>query len=203
MANLSVMSETPERIVLGKGGLNSPGSWVGMIVFAIIACVGLGMFFEEGGGFNPIVLVIGLIIVIGLLGTITNAVRSTRVVIDANQRLATRSDDFLFMPIGRQEMAFNALREVQLNTARKLSRSMNSSLMAWQVELGGTDGSRMLVDDRGGRAEMQALAEKIGTITRRPVRDVTTATVTAAAVTAPAAQTKTARRSASPDAPYL
>ncbi len=203
MANLSVMSETPERIVLGKGGLNSPGSWVGMIVFAIVACVGLAMFLEEGGGINPIVIVIGLIIGIGLLGTITNAVRSTRVVIDANQKVATRADDFLFMPVSRQEMAFNVLKDVQLNTARKLSRSMSSSLMAWQVELGGTDGSRILVDDRGGRAEMQALAEKIGLITRRPVRDMTAATAATATIAPPVAASPNTGRRSSPDAPYL
>ncbi|MBI4673999.1 MAG: hypothetical protein HY741_20325, partial [Chloroflexi bacterium] len=49
MANLKTLSERPERIVLGKSGANGLGNLIGLFIFAVVACVGLSSFLDEGG----------------------------------------------------------------------------------------------------------------------------------------------------------
>jgi tetratricopeptide (TPR) repeat protein len=190
MASLKVLNEQPEKIVLGKGGVGGAGNLIGLIIFAIAACAGLSSFFEQGGESNPIVVIVGLIIALALLSSALSALRSTRVVIDGNQRVAARTESFLFFPVNRQEMALNLIRDVQVTTSGGAGARRQSALPVWQVQLQGTDGSTLVVNDHGTRAEMQALAQKIGAMMNRPVRDagarVKTTTATAT-TTAPSA----------------
>ena len=194
MANLGVSSQQPERIVLGKGGKGGVGSLVGLIIFAVVACAGLGALLD-GGELNPVMVVVALIVGFSLLSAVWNALYGVRVEIDGNQKIASRTESIFFFPVKREELAFNTLRDVQLNTARGATRMLNTSLPIWQVELAAADGSRLLVNDRGTRLEMQALADQVAAITRRPVRDAT-ASDSANAQDAPTP------RQTSPNAPY-
>jgi tetratricopeptide (TPR) repeat protein len=188
MASLRVLNEQPEKIVLGKGGVSGAGNLIGLLIFAIAACAGLSSFFEQGGGSNPIVVIIGLMIALALFSSVLSALRSTRVVIDGNQRVAARTELLLFFPVNRQEMALNLVRDVQVTTPGGAGARRQSALPVWQVQLQGTDGSTLVVNDHGTHADMQALAQKIGAMMNRPVRDA-------------AARVKTTATPATPTAP--
>lgn len=181
MAKLDVLSKQPERIILGKGGSKGLGNLIGLVISAIVVCVGLSSFFEDGGTSNPVVIVIGLIVAVSLLGGALSALRSARVTVDAKQRLATREDNLLFFPLRRQEMALNSIRDVQVSTPRRTAGSLRGSFPIWQVELRAADGSTLLVNERGTHAEIRALADDIGAILDRPVRDAANETAAAPA----------------------
>lgn len=171
MAKLDVLSKQPEKIVLGKGGSKGLGNLIGLLISAVVVCVGLSSFFEDGGTTNPVVIVIGLIVAVSLLGGALSALRSARVTIDAQQRLATREDSLAFFPLRRQEMALNSIRDVQVSSPRRMASRMGNSLPVWQVELRAADGTTLLVNERATYAEMRALADDVSTILDRPVRD--------------------------------
>ncbi len=166
MAALKVIKEQPERIELGKGG-GGGGALIGVVIFGAVTCIALSAILDEGGGPDPVMIVIFLVIGLAVLSSAANAISSTRVVLDANQRSATRKQTFFFIPTRRQEMAFNLIRDVQVTRAGSLTMD---SFPIWQVELHATDGSTLVVNDRGTRAEMDALAEKVGALLNRPVR---------------------------------
>ena len=170
MALLKVLNEQPDRIVLGKGGGSVIGTLIGIGVFGIVTCVALGSILDEGGALDPVMIVIFIVIGLAVLASLVNVLASTRVVLDANQRLATRTNTLLFVPTQRQEMAFNLIRDVQVTRLRGSGSFTLDALPIWQVVLSATDGSTLLVNERGTRAEMDALAQKVGTLLNRPVR---------------------------------
>jgi len=170
MANLKTLSDQPERMVLGKGGVNGLGNLIGLFIFAVVACVGLSSFLGQGGDFNPVFIIVAIVVALALLGSVLSALRSTRVVLDSRQRVATRTDTFLFLPLERREMPFNAIRDVAVTVPRGTSEQISAVLPVWQVELQAADGSTLVVNGQGARGEMQALAQKIGALLDRPVR---------------------------------
>lgn len=169
MAALKVLKEQPERIELGKGGGNG-GTLIGLVTFGGITCVALNAILNDSGGLDPVMFVIFLIIGLVVLSSLFNAISSTRVVLDANQRAATRAQTFFFIPTRRQEMAFNLIRDVSVTQPRGNAALALDSFPIWQVQLHATDGSTLVVNERGTRAEMDALAEKVGALLNRPVR---------------------------------
>lgn len=169
MASLRVLNEQPDSITLGKGGARGAGNFIGLIIFAVIACVGLSAIFGEGGQIDPVMIVIGLIVGFVLVVSLFGALRSTRVVVDRNQNIASRTNTFLGVPINRQELAFNLIRDVQVTTPTGNSPAQTKASI-WQLQLRGTDGSKLVVNDRGARGEMTALAQRVGAIVNRPVR---------------------------------
>ncbi|MBI4673589.1 MAG: tetratricopeptide repeat protein [Chloroflexi bacterium] len=171
MANLKTLSEQPERIVLGKSGANGLGNLIGLFIFAVVACVGLSSFLDEGGESISIVVIVALVIGLALLASFLNALSSTRVVIDTRQRTAERTDSFLFLPMGRREMSFNIIRDVAVTVPRKTTEQIPALFPIWQVQLQAADGSTLVVNERGTHGEMQTLARKIGAMLDRPVRD--------------------------------
>jgi tetratricopeptide (TPR) repeat protein len=170
MASLNTLQQDSSRLVLGKGGGNVIGSLIGIIVFGIVSCVGLASLAESDGEFNPVALVI--FIVIGLAGLLTlrNALSSTRVVVDSSQRIASRTDSFLFIPFRSKHIAFNQIRDVQLANPLTGGALSLDSVPAWQVSLAGSDGTSLLLNDRGTRYEMQELASQVSALVARPVR---------------------------------
>jgi tetratricopeptide (TPR) repeat protein len=171
MANLNVLSRQPEKIVLGKGGAKNFGNLIGLLIFGVVVCVGMSAFLEEGVISNPVLLVIGIIVAVAIFSSVVGALRSTRVVIDSEQRLASREDKLLLFPIRRQTMALNVIRDVQVSATRFKSGAVPLTLPFWQVDLRGVDGSTLLVNERGTHVEMRVLADEVGAILKRPVRD--------------------------------
>ena len=170
MAQLKVLTEQPERIVLGKGGANVIGALIGIGTFGIITCAALGSIFDESGELNPVMILLFLVIGLAILASVLNALSSTRVVLDANQRVATRTRTILLIPAQRQEMAFNLIRDVQVTRPPGAGAFAMDTFPIWQVQLDGTDGTALIVNERGTRAEMDALAQKVGALLNRPVR---------------------------------
>lgn len=168
MAAFKVINQQPSRLTLGKGGASSLGNLIALMVFGAIAFVGLSSFLDSGGDLNPVVLLVGVIIAIVILSNLVNALRSTRVVLDANQATATRTDNFLAFPIRRQEMAFNLIRDLQVAYAGGSQRKSDLAPL-WQLNLRGTDGSTLTVNERGTRAEMNALAQQMRPLLNRPL----------------------------------
>lgn len=155
---------------MGKGGINAFGTLAALSIFGCIAAAGLGLFLQESGDINPVVIIIALVIGLVVLSNFVSALSSTRVVLDANQRSATRTDTLFFLSTGRQEMAFNVIRDVQVTRPQNAASLTLDSSPIWQVQLQATDGSTLLVNDRGARAEMETLAQKVGALMNRPVR---------------------------------
>lgn len=170
MASLRVLEDEPSRLVLGKGGGNAIGSLIGIVIFGIVACGGLATMLGEGGEFNPVMLVI--VLVIGLVGVVSliNSIVSTRVVLDADQRVAARTDSFLFIPTGHKSLAFNAIRDVAVTSPRTPDALSFDFSPIWQVNLRAADGSTLVLNERGTRAEMDALAEQAGRLVGRPIQ---------------------------------
>lgn len=171
MAALRVIQEQPDRIVLGKGGGSAIGSLIGLGVFGVVTAIALSAILEEGGEFNPVMIVVFFVIGLAVLGGLVNTVSGTTVVLNGNQRTATRTRTLFFFPISRQEMSFNLIREVEVTRAQTGTAAFTlDALPIWQVELKATDGSSLLVNERGSRAEMDALAARVGGVLNRPVR---------------------------------
>lgn len=169
MASLKILSEQPDRLTLGRGG-GSPGTLIGVIIFGIITIVALSSLFDKGDSINPVTIIIFLIIGLAVLNSFTRSLSSTRVVLDTGQRVASRTDTLFFVPIRRRELAFNVIRDVQVTRSAGAGAFSLDSLPIWQVQLQGTDGTMLVVNDRGTRAEMDALAAKVSTLLSRPVR---------------------------------
>lgn len=161
-------------MVLGKGGGNVIGTLIGVAIFGVVACVGFGAMLGEGSELNPVMIVIFIIIGLVVLSSLANAISGTRVVLDTNQRTATRTSSFFLIPTGRQEMAFNLIRDVRVAQARgggvSAAQLALSAFPVWQVQLRATDGSTLVVNENGTRAEMDALAQNVGILLGRPVR---------------------------------
>lgn len=187
MASFKILSETPERMVLGKGGGNVVGTLIGVAVFGVVACVGLVSILDQGGELDPVMIVIFIVIGLVVLSSFANVLSSTRVVLDSNQRTATRTSTLGFIPMRRQEMAFNLIRDVRVARGghSPLAQSSLDAFPVWQVELRATDGSTLGVNERGTRGEMDALAQKVATLLGRPVRADTTVAQTAAEAPTP------------------
>lgn len=171
MAKLDILQRKPEKIVLGKGGAKGVGSLIGLLIFVGVICAGLGPLFEEGETVNPVMWVIGFIVVISLFSTIASVLRSTRVVIDGHAQRATREDTLFFLPLRRQNMALNTIRDVSVSAPRSRPVARLKDFSLWQVELRGVDGAALLVNERGAYAEMRALADQVGALLNRPVHD--------------------------------
>src|SRR5581483_4382170 len=116
MANLRTVSANSNQIVLVKGGAGNVGNVIGLVIFGILACVGLNTYLEQGGDFNPILGIVALVIGFALLNAVLGSVRSTRVIVDANQQRAARVDSILFLPVKSQDMALNLIRDVRVST---------------------------------------------------------------------------------------
>lgn len=175
MANLNTISSQPDRIVLGKGGISNIGSFVVLLAFAITTCVGLSTFLGQGGDVNPVVIIVALIIGLVLINSVLGALRSTRVIVDAKQNIATRVDSILFVPVHSVQMPFNLIRGVRFS--QRGGRG-SSSFPVWQAQLEGADGSTLVLNERGTRQEMQQLAQQVSMLTNRPVFDERDATST-------------------------
>lgn len=171
MAALKVLSEKPERIVLGKGGGNAVGALIGIVLFGGVTCVALFSILGEGGSLSPVMIFIFLIIGLVLLNSVAKTVSGTRVVLDAGHSRATRTDTLFFLPTKRQEMAFNLIRDVQVTRLAGSGDFSLDNLPIWQVQLQATDGSSLIVNERGNRAEMDALAQSVSALLNRPVRE--------------------------------
>lgn len=167
MAALKVLNEQPDRIILGKGG-GSIGSLIGVAIFGLITCVSLIPSLD--GGFNPVMLVVLIVVGLALLNSLSKTLSSTRVILDANQRIATRTETVLLVPTRRQEMAFNVIRDVQVTAPRGASEMNMGGFPIWQTELRSSDGSTLILNDHATRAEMDALAQRVGGLLNRPVR---------------------------------
>lgn len=185
MANLRTLSSKSDQIVLGKGGVSNIGNVIGLIVFVVIACAGLSSVIDQGGDFNPVFAIIALVIGFALLNAILSSLRSTRVIIDANQQRAARVDSILFLPYNSRDMAFNLIRNVRLSMRGNTPFMRGVSAMPlWQVTLEGTDGSSFLLNDGGTRSEMQNLGQQVSTLINRPLRDAAQETTSSAAMPA-------------------
>ncbi|MCC7164443.1 MAG: tetratricopeptide repeat protein [Anaerolineae bacterium] len=184
MAVLKVLEEQPTRLVLGKGGGAGIGSLIGIIIFGIVTLVGLTAVFDEGGGFNPVALVIVLLVALAGLGQFINSIASTRVTLDAGQKIAARTDSLLFVPTRQQSLPFNLIRDVEVTSSRVRGAQGLDSAPIWRVVLRGADGSKLIVNDRGTRADMQMLAEQVGTLVARPIKSTPKPTQQARAATA-------------------
>jgi hypothetical protein len=171
MAKFQVLSRQPEKLVLGKGGANGLGSLIGIVASALVVCVGMTALIEEGALFNPVMVVIGLIVTISLLSAASGALRSTRIVIDGAQRLATREDKIFLLPWRRQMLASNTIREARVSAPNIQNNLRRTAFSIWQVELRDVDGATLVVNERGAYAEMRALAEEVGALLGLPVRD--------------------------------
>lgn len=158
-------------MVLGKGGGNAVGTLISIIIFGVITCAGLGGLLGDGREVNPVFLIFALIIGLVFLSNLVSAFSTTRVVLDAHQNLATRTHSIFFIPTQRQEMAFNLIREVRVSLPPNAGATMLEALPLWQVQLRATDGSTLLVNERGTHGEMHALGQQVGTLLNRPVRD--------------------------------
>ena len=136
----AVLEEQPSRLVLGKGGGNAIGSLIGIFIFGIVAFVGLSAILGEGGEFNPVMLVI--VLVIGLVGvaSLINSIVSTRVVLDADQKVAARTDSLFFLPTRQKTLTFNMIRDVVVTSLRTPDALSFDSSPIWRVELRGADG---------------------------------------------------------------
>lgn len=170
MAALKLLNNQPTRLVLGKGGGNALATLIGIGVFGIVAFIGLTSILSEGN-FNPAVLVIAFVIGIAFLGNFINLLSSTRVILDAGTGTASRTDSILIIPTRRQDMAVNLIRDVRVTQPRGNAAFVLDTFPIWRVELRATDGSTLLVNDRGTRGEMNALAQQVGTLLNRPVRE--------------------------------
>lgn len=170
MAALKVLSEKPERIVLGRGGGNAVGALIGTVVFGVITCVALFSILGEGGNLSPVMIFIFIIIGFVLVNSVAKTLSSTRVVLDAGQSRATRTDALFFLPMKRQEMAFNLIRDVQVTRLAGSGDFSLDTVPIWLVQLHATDGSSLIVNERGKRAEMDALAQRVSSLLNRPVR---------------------------------
>jgi TolA-binding protein len=115
-------------------------------------------------------IVIFFVIGFAILSSVLRSVAGTRVVLDSSQRLATRTDTVFFIPMRRQEMAFNLIRDVQVTRLPGRGAFSLDTLPIWQVQLQATDGSTLTVNERGSRAEMDALAQRVSALLNRPVR---------------------------------
>jgi hypothetical protein len=171
MATLRVLSEQPDRIVFGRGGISSAGNLVGLAIFGVATCIGLTTAFGDPRNLNPVVVVVALVVGLVLLTSALNAIRSTRVILDAGQRVAVRIESLLVVPLQRREMALNVVREIQVVPMRGLARQAPGDLPVWQAQLQGTDGSALVFNERGTRSEMQALAQRVGSLLNLPVRN--------------------------------
>ncbi len=175
MAALKILNEEPDRITLGKGGGNALGAVVGTLIFGVVACAGMGALLNDGGEINPVMIVIFLVIGLVILNSLAQALAMTRVVLDARQAIARRTDSIFFVPTRRQEISFNLIRDVQVTSAGASTAFALDTFPVWQTVLQGTDGSTLVVNERGTRAEMDALAQRVSAILNRPVRAEQTA----------------------------
>ncbi|TAH50085.1 MAG: tetratricopeptide repeat protein [Chloroflexota bacterium] len=169
MASLQVLNENPTRLELGKGGAGSIGTLIGVLIFGIVACVGLSSVLGEGGALNPVMIVIFIIVGAAMLSSLARAFTNTRVVLDAKQGLATRTENVFFIPTKQQAIAYNLIREVQV-TGASLAASATTTTPNWRVQLNATDGTTLVVNDRGTRSEMDALAQQVSALVNRPIR---------------------------------
>lgn len=170
MASLKVLQEQPTRLVLGKGGAGGIGSLIGIIIFGVVALVGLSALLEEGGAINPVMIVIMLLVGFFAVVSLWKSISSTRVILDADQKLAARTDSIFFIPTRQQTIAFNGIRDVSVTAPGMPDALSLDSAPIWQVALRGADGSNLVVNDHGLRSEMNALAEGVGILVGRPVK---------------------------------
>lgn len=171
MAALREIESGSERLVLGRGGRQASGNLIGLIIFAAIVCVGLSSVFQEGGPGDLAGLITSLIFGAIILFSIVSAARGTRVVVDASQRLATRTETLFFLPLQKQEVHFNGIKQVALRWTGVPSMPHEEVLPFWGVALDSTGGAPLLVNRLGSHAEMTALAEKLAALINRPVVD--------------------------------
>ncbi len=200
MAKFDVLQRQPEKIVLGKGGAKGLGNLFGLLIFAGVICAGLSSLLEGGSAANPVMWVIGFIVVFSLFSTVVSVMRSTRVVIDGSQQRATREDTLFFLPLRRQSMTLNTIRDVNVSAPRARAVRQRQAFPIWQVELRGVDGSILLVNERGAYDEMRALADQVGGLLNRPVRDAAASTARAAPTIPQAAYRPTRAPQAQPSA---
>lgn len=170
MAALRVVEESSGRMVLTRRGGRAIGALIGLLVFGIVACSSFGSLFGNGSDINPVVLIIGFVIGIIVLNGFAQAFAGTRVVLDANQHIATRTDSVAFIPIRSTTMDFSLIRDVSVTRSRGSGALTLDSFPIWRVQLQGTNGSTLIVNERGNRGEMDALAQKVSTLLSRPVR---------------------------------
>src|SRR5581483_2874777 len=171
MAALKVVQNQPDRLELGRGGANAVGPVIGIAVFAMVACVGLSTLLENGGDLNPVVLFIVLVIGLVVLNSLLGALRGTQVVVDAGQRTAARVDTLATIPINSRQLVFDRIRSVQVVPASRTPGLATDNMPVWRAQLRATDGSTLVLNERGTRREMQSLADQVAELMRLPVRD--------------------------------
>lgn len=169
MANLRVIQDQPDRLVLGRGGAAASGNALGLVIFGIVACVGLASLIDNGD-VSPVTLLVCVLVGAPLLFGLLGLLSGTRVILDANRRTATRIRSLLTIPVARQELAFNLIRDVTLGRRRGPGAVLDD-FPIWEVALVGSDGSTLVVNDRGTREELEPLARRVGDLLNRPVVD--------------------------------
>lgn len=170
MAALKELESKPERLVLGRGGQQALGTLVSLIIFGALVVVGLSSMFEGEGPGDLVGLITSVIFGLIILGSVVSAARSTRVIVDAAQRIITRNDLLLVLPLNRQELHFNGIRNVRVGWTG-LPTLREEGLPFWQVTVEPSSGAPLVLNQQGTHAEMASLADKVGQFVNRPVTD--------------------------------
>lgn len=170
MAALKELESKPERLVLGRGGQQALGTLVSLVIFGALVVVGLSSMFEGEGPGDLVGLITSAIFGLIILGSVVSAARSTRVIVDATQRTVTRNDLLLVLPLNRQELHFNGIKDVRISWAG-LPTLREEGLPFWRVTVEPSSGAPLVLNQQGTRNEMVALAGKVSEMVNRPIVD--------------------------------